>query len=149
MSCNDLSSSYENCSYNTPKYSLCDIILLLLWSHKLQGPCTAYFPPHEPLFFWTCAQSLPQAFCKWTFLIIFPKIANHIHYQLHVFKFIFLCIAIIVFHHILQIPPSFCLHFISTNRIHFQGDNDHYHFIYSYVPNLQQFLEYNMFLIYI
>lgn len=90
-----------------------------------------------------------RLFANGPILIIFPKIANHVHYQLHVFKFIFLCIAIIVFHHILQIPPSFCLYFISTNRINFQGYKDYYHFIYSYVTNLKQFLEYNRFLIYI
>lgn len=90
-----------------------------------------------------------RIFTNGPILLIFPKIANHAHYQLHVFKFIFSCIAIIVFHHILQFPPSFCLYFISTNRINFQGDKDHYHFIYSYVPNLKQFLDYNRCLIFI
>ena len=92
---------------------------------------------------------LLRVFANGPILLIFPKIANHVHYQLHVFKFIFLCIAIIIFHHILQFPPSFCLYFIFTNRINFQGDKDHYHFIYSYVPNLKQFLEYNRCLIFI
>ena len=98
---------------------------------------------------WHVHGHLLRVFANGPILLIFPKIANHVHYQLHVFKFIFLCIAIIIFHHILQFPPSFCLYFIFTNRINFQGDKDHYHFIYSYVPNLKQFLEYNRCLIFI
>ena len=92
---------------------------------------------------------LLRVFANGPILLIFPTIANHVHYQLQGFKFIFLCIAIIIFHHILQFLLSFCLYFISINRINLQGDKDHYHFIYSYVPNVKQFLEYNRCLIFI